>query len=134
MGEPLAALYTRVYAINDGISAGWRKKHFGENYLTDPRCAGDADPDGDGADNFQEFTNQTDPLDKLSGFLVSIRAVPAIRWHSVAGKSYRILRRFQILGSSWEAFKTVTATADVTELLDPTVEGTEAYYIVELIP
>lgn len=46
--EVLSASYARVYALDDGIPAEWRERYFGPGYLTDPRGAAEADPDGDG--------------------------------------------------------------------------------------
>jgi hypothetical protein len=53
-------------AINDGIPAVWRQQYFGPSYATDPRAAATADPDGDGANNYQEFLAGTDPLNAYS--------------------------------------------------------------------
>ncbi len=43
------------------ISADWMTKFFGPGYLTDPWAAPDADCDGDGVSNLQEYGSQTDP-------------------------------------------------------------------------
>ncbi|MHB8519340.1 MAG: LamG-like jellyroll fold domain-containing protein [Limisphaerales bacterium] len=52
--------------IGDGIPDSWRQKYFGTNFVNDPRAAATADPDGDGANNYQEFLAGTDPLDANS--------------------------------------------------------------------
>jgi len=53
-------------ALNDGISDVWRRQFFGLNYATDLRALAVADPDDDGANNFQEFRAGTNPLDAKS--------------------------------------------------------------------
>jgi sugar lactone lactonase YvrE len=52
--------------INDGIPDSWRQQYFGAGFATDPRAAATADPDGDGAINFQEYLAGTNPLDPNS--------------------------------------------------------------------
>jgi len=129
IGGVETATFSRVYALNDGISADWRRVHFGEGYLTDPRVAVYADPDGDGADNLREFVAGTDPLDAFSGFSVSIKQVPSITWRSIAGKSYRIMRRESLTAGSWELFRQVTAEGDTTRLIDADADRTWFYAI-----
>ncbi len=46
--------------LNDGILDSWRIQHFSD--VTTPNAAAIADPDNDGADNFQEYLDGTDPL------------------------------------------------------------------------
>src|SRR6185436_8068841 len=53
----VSATYTKavLYSANDGIPDSWRLQYFGAGYQTDPRVVGDADPDGDGLTNYQEY-------------------------------------------------------------------------------
>lgn len=117
-GEAITAEYVRLYPDSDGLTREWRRQHFGEGYFTDLRSLAEADPDGDGADNLREFVAGTDLLDALSGFSVSIKQVPSITWRSIAGKSYRIMRRESLTAGSWELFRQVTAEGDTTRLVD----------------
>ncbi len=129
VGEVESATYSRVYALNDGISAEWRARYFGPDFLTDPRVAPYEDPDGDGADNLREYVAGTDPLDAFSGFSVSVRSVPAISWRSIPGKTYRIMRRQNLSEGEWELFRQVTADADTSRLVDADADRTWFYAI-----
>ena len=50
----------------DGIPDSWRQQFFGPGFASDPRAAATADPDGDGANNYQESLAGTNPLDPAS--------------------------------------------------------------------
>ena len=126
--------FLRVYAIDDGISTEWRKRYFGEGYLTDPRVSADADPDHDGATNLQEYTVGSDPTDPLSGFLVSVGAVPQIRWHSVPGVKYRILTKKLLSDPGWTLVREIVATDIASRFTDEENLDPKAYYIVEIAP
>ena len=130
----VSAHFDRVYALNDGISADWRLKYFGDGYLTDPRVAADADPDHDGATNLQEFIAGSNPLDPLSGFAVSIKLVPSITWASVPGKTYNILRKQSLSDAQWITVKVVTATDPVSRFSDEDAAGNTSVYSVQPVP
>ncbi len=131
--EVISASYSRVYSFeNDGIDASWRRQYFGENFLTDPRAAADADPDADGSTNLQEFVGGSHPLDPLSGFPVAIRALPEVRFPSIVGQRYRILRRsgFDV---PFAGIAELTATSTSTRFVDEEagVVVNPAFYLVE---
>ncbi|MCC6235371.1 MAG: VCBS repeat-containing protein [Verrucomicrobiales bacterium] len=131
--EVVKASYLRVYAFAaDGISDDWRRQYFGDDFQTDPRAAADADPDFDRSSNLQEFAAKTHPLDPLSGFSLTVRALPEVGFPSVPGQRYRILRRTTITGS-FEAITEITAEGSLTRYVDLEA-GTmvnPAFYIVE---
>lgn len=129
--------YRRVYAFDDdGISPAWRSQHFGAEYSTDPRAAVAADPDGDGTNNRQEFAADTDPLDPLSGFRLGVRVVPEIRFASVKGQTYRVLRLKSVLDKDPQVVAELLAT-DVETVWIDLEAGTAvnpAFYFVQPVP
>ena len=135
VSESVSAEFFRVYAWDgDGLPRAWREKFFGTGFELDPRAAADADPDADGAVNFQEFAAGTDPMDPLSGFAVGIRAIPEIRFHSVAGKKYRITRRDTVTGAAVVVAEGLSATGDSTVFVDDTIRERAGFYVVEVVP
>jgi len=77
----------------DGIPDTWRLLYFGTIY--NPLSAAAADPDRDGASNWQEYIAGTNPLDATSAF----RFLPAtpltgssftLQWPSVVNKIYTV--------------------------------------------
>jgi sugar lactone lactonase YvrE len=135
VSDVITRYFQRVYALADGIPAAWREEYFGAGYLTDPRVAADADPDGDGATNLQEFATGSHPLDPLSGFRVSLRMSPTITWRSVPGEIYRVLRKESLAATDW----TVVAPAVFTlgeehTFVDTGATNNSGFYIVEPVP
>ncbi|MBI4662405.1 MAG: chitobiase/beta-hexosaminidase C-terminal domain-containing protein [Verrucomicrobia bacterium] len=68
-GYPVSDVLTGEFVttgIDDGIPAAWREQYFGIGYATSAAAAAVADPDADGANNYQEFLSRTDPLDRFS--------------------------------------------------------------------
>lgn len=75
----------------DGLIDAWERYYFLSQTSGDP----DGDADGDGRSNFVEYMNGTDPLDPGSRFdmRAALDTPPgqfAVRWTSVAGRTYRI--------------------------------------------
>jgi len=135
--RPVSQVYTtsyaRVYAIDDGIPASWRQQYFGPGYLTDPRVAADADPDGDLATNREEYLAGTNPIDNTSGFKAAIAAIPLIRFGSETNRTYRILRSDN-LSTNRTVVATLTATNIVTSYIDTSVYPNNGFYVIELLP
>ena len=134
---PISQVYTtsfaRVYAIDDGIPASWREQYFGPGYLTDPRVAADADPDGDLATNREEYLAGTNPIDNTSGFKATVGAVPLIRFGSESNRVYRILRSDDV-STNRTVVATITATNSVTSYVDASVYPNKGFYVIELLP
>jgi hypothetical protein len=89
---------------NDGISDAWRLLYFGT--VSDPASAANADPDGDGAANWQEYLAGTDPLNDASVFKLqaasgSSGSAFALQWPTVAGKHYTLQSSTSGGAGSW---------------------------------
>lgn len=131
VSEVCSASYARVYAIDDGIPASWREHFFGPGYLTDPRVAAGADPDGDGWTNQFEYGAGTDPTDKNSAPIVTgIRAIPSVSWTSVPGLTYQVLRKDSVNQPEWDivvsAFK---ASESLSTFIDTNAAWTAIYLV-----
>ncbi len=102
--------YLRLHVFgNDGIPDSWRQEHFGDGFRTDPRAGAETDADNDGSTNRQEYLAGTNPLDPASGFLLRVRAIPEVRFMSVPGQKYRILRRTSISDPAPAVLAEITA-------------------------
>jgi hypothetical protein len=127
--------FARVYALNDGIPASWREHFFGPGYLIDPRVAADADPDGDGATNWQEYLAGTDPTDPHSVLKAKIKAIPIISWDSISNKVYRVVRKDSVISSNWVTIlDNFRATNSVSRFIDTEVADPASFYSVEPVP
>ncbi|MDB6053810.1 MAG: glycoside hydrolase family 18 [Verrucomicrobiales bacterium] len=129
--------YTRVFAFDtDGISSSWRQQYFGANYPVDPHAAADADPDGDGSTNLQEFTAGTNPLDPNSGFKISVRAIPLLSWASIVDTSYNILRRPNLQSGTFTTIATIKATNTTSTFIDSDAGAgsSQYYYTIQVAP
>lgn len=84
---------------------------------------GRADDDGDGADNGSEFFAGTDASDPSSVFRVSRTLSEssgfAIRWNSVPGKTYQVLRTFDLNQAFAPLGDPILADEGYTEVLQP---------------
>jgi sugar lactone lactonase YvrE len=78
---------------HDGIPDAWRLLYFGT--VSNALSAADADPDGDGASNWDEYIAGTNPLDGTSVFRFLPGVAPAaggftLQWPSVVNKIYSV--------------------------------------------
>ena len=134
--EIISATFSRVYALpGDGIPAAWRIQYFGTNYLTDPRVGADADPDGDGMTNLQEYQAGTDPTNAASVLrITSLRFMPVITWSSVSGINYQVERQY-LNSTNWvPLLPTVRATNSSSIYIDLTTTNSQTIYRIQVLP
>jgi sugar lactone lactonase YvrE len=113
--QTLTALITlserSASSYNDGIPDSWRLRYFGTIY--NPLSVASADPDGDGASNWDEYVAGTDPTDPKSCLrLSSAQMLTAqglecvLRWPSVLGKQYVIESAAALEAPNWMPLST----------------------------
>jgi len=128
-GNGLVAMANRPAAPwNDSIPDSWRIQYFGSN--TDPRSYPDADPDGDGLSNYQEYKLGTNPLDANDNLRINASSggnkAVNLRFRTSAGRKYRIEASENLQPGSWTTVQTdVLGTGGDVELPR---SGTDAHY------
>ncbi len=116
---------------HDGIPDTWRLLYFGT--ISNALSAANADPDGDGASNWQEYIAGTDPLDATSVFQFLPASAPAagsftLQWPSVVNKSYTVQSSSSLSGGWTTLRPTCPATARRLQWTDPNpASGTRFY-------
>jgi hypothetical protein len=135
VAAPTAGLLNTTNAFDadgDGLPDSWEIQYFGS--INDPRATPNADPDGDGFTNLQEYYAGTNPLDPNS--LLKINSVnvagniAAIRFNAIAGRTYSILYRADVQNSSWLKLVDVPAqgSTGVITVNDPTIGSAPRFY------
>ena len=95
--------------------ADWAAARFTPEELADSAVSGpDADPDGDGLSNRQEFLAGTDPWDadsvlQITGIARTDEGLE-LRWHGVAGRLYRIAVAESLFGPFLPLEQAIEAT------------------------
>jgi hypothetical protein len=126
---------------SDGLPDQWMNFYF---HHLDPRLSdlsrANDDPDGDGLTNIQEFRAGTDPTSASNRFRITTIARSGsdrlITFASVAGKTYRIEYKDDLLGASWILLQDqVSASGASTQITDSSaVALTHRFYRVALEP
>jgi len=119
----------------DAIPDSWRLRYF--LTLNNVLSATNADADGDGQNNLQEYYAGTDPTDPTSVFknIGTDQAAAqqpsdcVISWPSVIGKQYVILRASSMTSLNWTAIATNNGTGNIMEYHDTTGGGVRYYRV-----
>lgn len=116
---------------HDGIPDTWRLLNFGT--VSNELSAADADPDGDGASNWEEYIAGTNPLDGTSVFKFSPSAAPgvsgfALQWSSAVNKLYT-LQSAPSLGGPWSTIATnLAGNGQTLSWTDTNAAGNALFY------
>jgi hypothetical protein len=117
------------------VSAEWQRHYFG---ATPGESAGaDADPDGDGATNWAEYTAGTSPVDAGSGLRLVVEQNSGgvfLRWQAAPGRSYVVERLSTLDQSGWTTAGSVAAGAGGEQVFtDGNPPAGTAFYRVRVV-
>ena len=120
-------------ANGDGLLDAWQIHYFGST--SSPAAAPSADPDGDGANNFNELVNLTDPTDSSSVKKLQVNPDPqnsqnlVLSWLVARGRLYTIESTTNLLSSNWQGLGIATDVVgdNSTRLITNSVTGTGFY-------
>jgi hypothetical protein len=116
----------------DGIPDSWRLLWFGT--VSNALSAADADPDGDGASNWEEYVAGTNPLDAASvfEFLPGSSLAPSnftLQWSSVVNKSYTIQSSPSISPGNWTTLAgKILGNGQTMQWTDTNAKGQAQFY------
>lgn len=119
---------------NDGLPDRWELTHrLGPASGTGPHGP-EADPDGDGATNLQEYYAGTDPRDPASALRLAATAGAdgvRLRFAAVPDKSYTILYRDQVTAGGWQLLRAVPPHREpsIIEFVEPAAATTRFYRV-----
>lgn len=115
----------------DGIPDTWRLLWFGT--VSNALSAANADPDGDGANNWQEFIAGTNPNDSTSVFQFAPgegnSSSVTLQWPSVVNKSYSVQTSRTLFPPNWVTVATnLIGTGQIMQWQDNNPSGKGQFY------
>lgn len=119
-----------------GISDEWIIQHFGGLGGFDPQ----ADPDGDGANNAEEYTAGTDPTNNASALILnaslSISPLPSftLQWSGGAFRHYQVQSRTNLLHGAWESWAWTFSVTGSLSWTENTLTDDVRFYRVNVMP
>jgi hypothetical protein len=130
----------------DGLDDDYQRQHF--DLFTSEDAAPGADPDSDGFTNAEESTLNSNPTDPLSIPVEAVVVEPfevlsvsldvtgsKVTFASVAGATYQLFSRQDLSSGNWEPIgDAIEATAETTEILDPSATEDFEFYQVQTLP
>lgn len=122
------------------VSDEWQQTFFGA--VGTPAGDDAADPDRDGAPNWQEFLAGTDPLDaesRLAFRSLEIQKTESqqqivLRWPTVFGKVYEVWQSDGPDGSAWTWRRTIPGNGNEAEYTEPLAGGAPRFYRLRIQP
>jgi autotransporter-associated beta strand protein len=123
--------------VVDGIEA-WRLAHFG-TITNSGNAADNADPDGDGMTNAQEFAAGTDPNSRASVLKIAQMQKNSsdmlLTFPSISGKTYRIERSDTLQANSWTTVQdNIAGTGNTINITDVSGAGQPRRFYRVVIP
>ena len=117
-GQPSAPASATTYTDPEK----WRLSHFG-TISNSGDAADDADPDGDGWTNHQEYVSGTAPEDPASSLKISRQQVNGndmvLQFGTVSGRTYRVERSYTLDAGSWGTVQDgIAGTGGLVEITD----------------
>ena len=117
---------------NDGIPDSWRLLWFGT--VSNALSAADADPDGDGASNWEEYVAGTNPNDPASvfQFLPGTSFAPSsftLQWPSVVNKHYTVQCSSGLSPGNWTTLASnILGNGQTMQWTDSNAAGKARFY------
>ncbi len=117
---------------NDGIPDSWRLLWFGT--VSNALSAADADPDGDGASNWEEYVAGTNPNDPASvfQFLPGTSFAPSsftLQWSSVVNKHYTVQCSSGLSPGNWTTLASnILGNGQTMQWTDSNAAGKARFY------
>jgi hypothetical protein len=121
----------------DGLDDVFQRQYFFP--FTATNGSPDADPDGDGMNNFAESVAGTIPTNaasllKMLNVVVAGNGTTSV-WQSVVGKRYQVSANTNLAISAWQNVgSVVTAAGTNSQILDTTATNTSRFYRVQVLP